>query len=67
MVVSKVTKKQQEFIEGKKDENSKTSQTVILRVPKDMLEKIDSSLKSRPIKMSRNTWFLEAIYRYLND
>jgi hypothetical protein len=38
---------------------------VILRMPEDMLEKIDTSVQARRIKTPRNTWLLEAILEKL--
>jgi hypothetical protein len=38
---------------------------VILRLPKGILGQIDAAVKSRPIKMPRHTWILEAIVEKL--
>jgi len=67
MVISKITKKQEDFIEGKETSNSEEYQSVLLRIPKTLLVKIEESMQDRPIKVPRNTWILEAIYRYLKD
>jgi hypothetical protein len=39
---------------------------VILRIPAEMLEQVDSAVTARPIKTPRHTWLLEAIYEKLN-
>jgi hypothetical protein len=38
---------------------------VILRVPDDILEKVDVSVQARRIKTPRHTWLLEAILEKL--
>jgi hypothetical protein len=38
---------------------------IVLRVPSDMLEKIDVSVKARPIRTPRHTWLLEAVHEKL--
>ena len=38
---------------------------VILRLPGEMLEQIDASVKARPIRTPRHTWLLEAVYEKL--
>lgn len=65
MVISRATKKQKEFISGKKKERSSEGKTILLRIPQDTLEKIDSVIDKRSIKIPRNTWLLEAIHEYL--
>jgi len=70
MVVSKIPKKQEAFIEGKQEEieqrkKLKKSHNVLVRIPDDMHGKIDAAIKERPIKISRNMWILEAINAYL--
>lgn len=40
---------------------SKDNQKILLRIPGELLEKIDNSLASKTIKVPRNTWILEAI------
>lgn len=44
----------------------KTSTTILLRLPPDMLDQVDAALKSRPIKLPRHTWILEAIHEKLS-
>jgi hypothetical protein len=39
---------------------------VLVRVPANMVEQIDSALKGRPIRLPRHTWILEAIHEKLN-
>lgn len=34
---------------------------VNLRLPEEMLAEVDALLKQRRVRVSRNTWFLEAI------
>lgn len=70
MVIRKISKKQEDFIKGKKDvskQKKKSNQThnVLIRIPENMIEKIEDSIEERPIKISRNTWILEAINAYL--
>lgn len=38
---------------------------VILRVPEDILERVDASVQARRIKTPRHTWLLEAILEKL--
>lgn len=38
---------------------------VILRVPEDILEKVDASVQARRIKTPRHTWLLEAVLEKL--
>jgi hypothetical protein len=38
---------------------------VILRVPEDVLERIDAIVKARRIKTPRHTWLLEAVLEKL--
>ena len=66
MPVSKPSKKEETFINGKKSDlnvRSGKSQGVLLRIPQDFLDRIDSDIANRPIKISRNTWILEAIHK----
>ncbi len=65
MAVSKISKKEEEFIDGKKTSKKKKVQAIILRVPLNLLNKIDQVIDKRDINVSRNTWILEAIHRYL--
>jgi hypothetical protein len=66
MAVSKISKKEEEFIDGKKTSKKKKEvQAIILRVPLNLLNKIDQVIDKRDINVSRNTWILEAIHRYL--
>jgi len=67
MGVSKFSKKAEEFIDGKKTSNKKKKevQAIVLRVPVNLLNKVDQAINNRDINVSRNTWILEAIHRYL--
>ena len=38
-----------------------TVRVVLVRLPEDMLAEVDGLLKQRRVKVSRNTWFLEAL------
>lgn len=38
---------------------------VVLRLPPGILGRIDAALKSRPVRMPRHTWILEAIVEKL--
>ncbi len=67
MVISKVSKKQDDFIKGKKEQSSNESRGVLLRVPKILLDEIDRAIEGSFIKPSRNTWFLEAALKYLKE
>jgi hypothetical protein len=51
-------------VAGKNGEE-KSTVPVILRVPEDILEKVDASVQSRRIKTPRHTWLLEAILEKL--
>ena len=50
---------------GDEGDSAKPS-PILLRVPSDMLQRIDASLKTRPIKVPRHTWILEAIHEKLS-
>jgi hypothetical protein len=39
---------------------------VLLKVPAAMLEQVDHAAKSRPVKIPRRTWILEAIHEKLS-
>lgn len=43
----------------------KDEQIVNLRVPVEILQRVDAVRKARPLKISRHAWLLEAIYRQL--
>lgn len=45
--------------------NAKPVVPVIVRIPGDVLDKIDDSVQARRIKTPRNTWMLEAIFEKL--
>jgi hypothetical protein len=53
-----------------KEAPEKSSQltSVLLRIPVDMLAEIDASVKRRhPVRISRQTWIIEALYARLTD
>jgi len=54
-------------LETPKQSRDKTNQTVTLslRLPIAMLEEIDKAVKSRPYKMPRHMWLLEAVHEKL--
>jgi hypothetical protein len=39
---------------------------VILRLPASMLKSIDQLVKSRPVRIPRHTWLLEAVHEKLS-
>lgn len=54
-------------VAGKNGSQEKERNTVpvILRVPEDILQKVDASVQTRRIKTPRHTWLLEAILEKL--
>jgi hypothetical protein len=52
-------------VAGKNGEQEKGTVPVILRVPEDILEKVDASVQARRIKTPRHTWLLEAVLEKL--
>lgn len=40
--------------------------SVVLRLPAEMLERIDAEVQSRPVKTPRHTWLLEAVHEKLS-
>jgi len=40
--------------------------TVILRLPADVLDRVDRAVQARRIKMPRHTWLLEAVVEKLD-
>lgn len=44
---------------------SKTT-PILLRVPADMMDRLDTALRSRPVRLPRHTWILEAIHEKLS-
>ena len=38
---------------------------IVLRLPNEMLERIDALVKARPVRIPRHTWLLEAVYEKL--
>lgn len=65
MAISRATQKQKEFISGKKRKHLVEGKSVLLRIPEEMLERIENAIEDRPVRISRNTWLLEAAYAYL--
>lgn len=43
----------------------KEEQIVNLRIPVEILQRVDAVRKARPLKVSRHAWLLDAIYRQL--
>lgn len=43
------------------------NQKILIRIPNDLLDRIETSLSSRPLKTPRNTWILEAILEKLES
>jgi hypothetical protein len=52
-------------VAGKNGGQEKTAVPVILRMPEDILEKVDASVQARRIKTPRHTWLLEAVLEKL--
>lgn len=52
-------------VAGKNGGQEKDAVPVILRVPEDILRKVDASVRARRIKTPRHTWLLEAILEKL--
>jgi hypothetical protein len=50
---------------GKNGGQERDPVPVILRVPEDILEKVDASVQARRIKTPRHTWLLEAVLEKL--
>ena len=40
--------------------------TVSLRIPRELAERVDQSVRSRPVKIPRHTWLLEAVVEKLD-
>ena len=38
---------------------------ILLRLPGDLMERLDAALRGRPVKLPRHTWILEAIHEKL--
>jgi hypothetical protein len=47
-----------------KEANNREGGTVpiVLRLPTELLEQVDSLLRARPVRLPRHTWILEAVY-----
>jgi hypothetical protein len=41
------------------------SEKILLRIPNDLLVRVETALTARPLKTPRNTWILEAILEKL--
>jgi hypothetical protein len=50
---------------NKVQSKEKRTTPVIVRVPDEILEKVDSAVQARPIKTPRHTWLLESIFEKL--
>jgi hypothetical protein len=46
-------------------QSSAENQKILIRIPSDLLNRVDTDLSSRPLKTPRNTWILEAILEKL--
>jgi len=44
-----------------------TSVAVVLRIPANILKRVDAAVKARPIRTPRHTWLLEAIHEKLQS
>ena len=49
---------------GRTKETSGTT-AVVIRIPTAMLQQIDAAVRSRPVKVPRHTWILEAMHEKL--
>jgi hypothetical protein len=47
------------------EEEKKAATPVLLRVPTDLLDRVDRRLSARAVKIPRHTWILEAIVEQL--
>jgi hypothetical protein len=52
-------------VAGKNRGQGKDAVPVILRLPEDILQKVDASVQARRIKTPRHTWLLEAVLEKL--
>ncbi len=52
-------------VAGKNGGQGKDAVPVILRVPEDILRRVDESVQARRIKTPRHTWLLEAVLEKL--
>ena len=52
-------------VAGKNGGPERDTVPVILRVPEDILQKVDASVQARRIKTPRHTWLLEAVLEKL--
>jgi hypothetical protein len=50
---------------GKNGGQERDAVPVILRVPEDILKKVDASVQARRLKTPRHTWLLEAVLEKL--
>jgi uncharacterized membrane protein len=41
------------------------NQKILIRIPTNLLDRVDTDLTTRPLKTPRNTWILEAILEKL--
>jgi hypothetical protein len=41
------------------------NEKILLRIPNDLLHRVETALTARPLKTPRNTWILEAILEKL--
>ena len=52
-------------VAGKNGGQGKDAVPVILRLPEDILQKVDARVQARRIKTPRHTWLLEAVLEKL--
>jgi hypothetical protein len=43
------------------------NQKILIRIPNELLDRVDTDLTARPLKTPRNTWILEAILEKLEQ
>lgn len=48
-----------------KKKSNKNVEKILIRIPTELLSKVENALTTRPLKTPRNTWILEAILEKL--
>lgn len=50
---------------GAAAETSARATPILLRLPADLMERLETALRERPVRLPRHTWILEAIHEKL--
>lgn len=50
---------------GAAAETPASTTPILLRLPADLLERLEAAVKERPVRLPRHTWILEAIHEKL--